>query len=214
MIKTRVSKTLKNIQGKTESLSKTTYSRIPNGHTREFILAITASNTVKYPMIFTESWKIIKSKERLPRQAHSFPPCRAQSSTFPIYVSTSIAFPQLYHNCLPNLDQTDYVALSLYFVFSDYDFQIGEKTIWPLKKSVLISSWILQNRPKWLHENLCICFLHLLFQWDLTQQKWHSEKYLVIVVHKLLCPWESSDVFKIPKLVFPLILCIVLLYIS
>lgn len=55
MVKTHLSKSLESIQGKTESLSKTTYPRIPNGHTRGFILAITASNTGKYPVIFTES---------------------------------------------------------------------------------------------------------------------------------------------------------------
>lgn len=50
-----VSKSVENIKGNTESLSKTTYSRIPNGHTRGFILAVTAKNADNYPIIFIES---------------------------------------------------------------------------------------------------------------------------------------------------------------
>lgn len=52
----------------------------------------------------------------------------------------------LYHNCLPNLNETDHLALSLYFVYSVYDFQMGKNQLDPLKK-VLTSSWIPQNSP-------------------------------------------------------------------
>lgn len=153
-----------------------------------------------------------QSKERLHRQTHSFPPCRAQTSMLQIYVSRSTAFPQLYRNCFPNLGQRDYVALPLYSVPCLWFSNTG-KLSGSLQKSVMVYSWIPQDSPNWCHEKSLHLFSAFAFAVRFNSKEeplWKTPGDNSLQTGS----WETSDMLKIPKLVLPLPLCKVLLYIS